>query len=82
MARPRVVIHPEGARALLRSDGVYLDLKRRAEAIQRLAGVDDFAVGIVRGHNRIHASVITATPEGRELEAKHRTLTAAIDAGR
>lgn len=76
-----VVLNHAGVRDLLRSDEVEADLRRRAEAIAAAAG-DGYEVEMFRGQNRWRATVRTGTETARRDEAKNRTLTGAIDAGR
>lgn len=85
MANPRVKIelNTAGVRALLKSEAVLQDLVRRGEAIASSAGGSpDFTVNASIGRNRARVHVVTETPRGRRLEARDRTLTRAIDAGR
>lgn len=77
----RIVVNHEGVRALLHSPSVLADLKRRADAIAAKAG-PGMVVTTHVGPNRVRANVITATMPARIAEAKHRALTAAIDAAR
>jgi hypothetical protein len=79
----RIEINAAGVRALLQDPAVLADLKARAQRIAEKAGGEpDFEVESQIGATRARASVRTATFEGRRAEAKDRTLTQAIDAGR
>ena len=84
MANVRVVLNRAGVRELLRSPEVQADLAERARRIAEAAGGEEagFETSVIVGGNRARASVITATAEAMVAEAKHRTLTRAIDAGR
>lgn len=69
--------------ALLKSQEVADDLERRGKSIGERAGGDpDFVVKVVKNRDRNVCFVTTATIEGKRAEAKDRTLTRAIDAGR
>jgi hypothetical protein len=81
MAVERVKLNSRGMRALLRSPEMLADLERRAARIATAAGPGHEVEGSI-GRNRARAAVITATAEARIAEAKRRTLTRAIDAGR
>lgn len=81
MGHVRIVVNRAAVRELLRSDAVLQNLKQRAERIAKQAG-EGMEVGTFRGQNRVRATVITATIEARLAEARDRTLTRAIDAGR
>ena len=74
-------LNRSGIRELLRSDEVADDLRRRAEAIARAAG-DGHEVDVEVGPNRARAAVITDTLEAKAREARKRSLTSAIEAGR
>lgn len=77
----RIVFHSSAFRDLLRSPGVLADLDARAQRIAVAAGPGMEPSSMV-GRNRARASVITATPRARLAEARDRTLTHAIWAGR
>ena len=77
----KVALNRAGVRALLRSPEVEADLLARAERIAAVAG-EGFEASAVVGATRARASVITATTDARLTEARDRTLTRAIDAGR
>lgn len=81
MAKVRVVLDRRGVRALLRSDGVTDDLKKRAERIAAAAGAG-FEADVDVGRNRSRASVRTTDFRSRHAEARDRRLTKSIDAGR
>lgn len=81
----RVVLnHAEIAR-LLRGEGEYRgvkeDLRRRADAVAEQAGPGNV---VEEGGSRARArfAVVTETPEAMLNEARHRTLTRAVDAAR
>ena len=79
----RVKLNRKSVRQILQSEEVRADLERRAQAIADAAGGgEDFEVSSQVGKNRARASVITATYEARRAEAKDRTLSTAIEAGR
>lgn len=83
MGNARVVLNRRAVREILRSQRVADELARRARRIAARAGADaDYRVDVEVGRNRARAAVITQTPQAREAEAHHRTLTRAIDAGR
>jgi hypothetical protein len=77
----RIVLNRRGVRELLRSPEIQRDLRRRAEAIARVAG-PGHEVDTQVGRNRARAAVITGTFEAAHNEATNRSLTRAIDAGR
>lgn len=71
----------KGVAALLRAPGVKADLQRRADRIALAAGAG------VRGYvwdgaDRARGRVVTVTPEADFNQARYRTLSRAIDAGR
>lgn len=78
-----VLNHAEVAR-LLRSPEVLGELQRRGNAIAAAAGGpgEGFVAEGHVGRNRARVTVRTATTRARVLEAQHRTLTKALDAGR
>lgn len=79
----RVVMNHEGAKALLTSDAVYLELVRRADLIASAAGgAPDFEVIPTVGSARARAIVVTATVAGMLAEARERRLSNALSAGR
>lgn len=83
MANVRIVVNRAGVREILRSQRVADELARRARRIAARAGGEaDYRVDVEVGRNRARAAVITETPQAREAEAHHRTLTRALDAGR
>jgi hypothetical protein len=81
MAKSRFVLNSAGVAELLKSSEVQADLASRAGAIADAAG-EGFEASSYAGAHRARASVITATFEAMLEEAKNRTLTRAIDAGR
>lgn len=70
-----------GVDDLLKSPEVLADLRRRANAIAAAAG-EGHEVDVRVGARRARASVRTATFDAMRAEAKDRTLTRALDAGR
>lgn len=88
-----VQLHLSGVKAVLNDDGVMADCMRRAEAIASAADAlmpesglhtDQHHVareGTTSRGNR-GAFVITATNVAKAMQAKHSTLTQALDAGR
>lgn len=79
--KPTIKINSAGARAILRSPEVLADLSGRAARIARAAGPGNSHSSTV-GHSRALAMVWTSTADARANEARHNTLTRAIDAGR
>lgn len=77
----RVVINKKAVGEILRSPAVLADLEARARRIAAAAG-PGHKVDSEVGTKRARAAVITETTEARRAEAKARTLTRAIDAGR
>lgn len=77
----KLKLNPKGVEALLKSQGVQADLRRRTEAIAAAAG-DGMEPVVEVGRNRARGVVITATYEARRRQAKDRALTRAIDSGR
>lgn len=77
----RIVVNQAAVAELLKSPEVQADLMARAERIASAAG-DGFAANSIIGAHRARASVITATVQARVEEARNRTLTKSIDAGR
>jgi ubiquinone/menaquinone biosynthesis C-methylase UbiE len=83
MASVRVEMNSAGAKALLQSTEVRMDLERRGRAIAAAAGGQpDFVVETRNGAARTRVVVVTDTYEGRLAEANERALSNAIDAGR
>lgn len=80
-SKVRIEMNPAGFQEILKSAGVQADLERRAEAIANAAG-DGMDVDVRVGRTRARASVRTGTPEAMRAEARDKTLTRAIDAGR
>lgn len=76
-----VKMNNRGLGQLLKSAEVQADLLRRARNIARKAG-PGMEPSVRVGFTRARGSVITATPAARESEARDRTLTRALDAGR
>jgi hypothetical protein len=83
MPKAKIVLNKRGVRELLTSPGALKDVERRARQIAAAAGGEtDYRVDSQVGKNRARAAVITDTWRARAAEAKRRTLTKAIDAGR
>ncbi|HLS46088.1 MAG TPA: hypothetical protein VK045_11695 [Ornithinicoccus sp.] len=80
-SKVRIEMNPAGFQAILKSAEVQADLGRRAEAIANAAG-DGMDVDVRVGRTRARASVRTGSPEAMRAEARDKTLTRAIDAGR
>jgi len=89
----RVKLHLSGVREVLNDNRVIADCMRRAEAIARAADAmmpengmrtDEHHAareGTTSRGNR-EALVITTTDVSKAMQAKHNTLTNALDAGR
>lgn len=80
-ANVRVVLNRRAVRDLLRSSEVVADLRARAGRIADAAG-EGMEARTQLSKTRARAAVFTATPQARAAEAKNRTLTRALDAGR
>jgi hypothetical protein len=89
----RVRLHLSGVKAVLNDDGVIADCMRRANAIASAADAQMPEGGYTSAkHHAVRegttsrgnrgAFVITATNEAKAMQAKHNTLTNALDAGR
>ena len=80
----RIKINSDAVRALLTSPEVAADLQRRAENIAAAAGgeAEGFEARQTGGKSRARSIVITTTHAAKAREARDRTLTRAIDAGR
>ena len=81
MALERITVLRKGIRELARSPGMKADLLKRAEAIASAAG-DGVVVDSNDWTRRTRASVRTQTYRASRREAKDRTLSRAVDAGR
>lgn len=81
MAFDRLVVSRKGIRELARSPEMKADLVKRAEAIAAAAG-DGVVVDTNEWARRTRASVRTLTYRASRREAKNRTLSRAVDAGR
>lgn len=81
MAKIRIELDKKGVSELLNSPEVLADLRSRAERIAAAAG-PGMVVDTFKGHDRVHATVRTDTPEAMKAEAENRALTRAIIAGR
>lgn len=81
MAKVRVKMQREGSRAVLKSDGVRVDLAARAEAIARTAG-NGFDARHGVGRTRVFSNVVAVTPDAMIAESENHALTRALDAGR
>lgn len=77
----RVEISRAGVEALLKSQEVQDDLRRRAEAIASAAG-PGMEADVRVGKSRARASVRTGDFDAILAEARDKALTRAIDAGR
>ena len=66
---------------LLKSPAVQQDLRRRADRIAAAAG-PGMEASVQVGRTRARGSVITATKQARDNEARNRALSRALDAGR
>lgn len=77
----RIVVNPEGVKALLKSQEVQNMLQQRVNKIAAAAG-PGMQASVRVGRTRARGSVITATQEAREAEANDRMLTKSLDAGR
>jgi len=83
VTKVRIEMNGAGIRALLKSPGVAADIEARTNAVAAAAGGgEDFLPSVYVGKTRVRGSVITATQNGRQLEATDLALTRAIDAGR
>lgn len=83
MATSKVTVKmsKQGSRDVLRSTKVQGDLRERAERIASQAGPGNEVKEQV-GTERARAAVVTVTAEAMRREAKDRSLTSALDAGR
>jgi len=77
----RIVLKAGGARELRRHPKIEADLLARAKRIAAAAG-DGHEASSQVGVNRARASVITVSFPAMVREARDRTLTRSIDAGR
>lgn len=77
----RFQLNHRNIRELLRSDAVKADLEARARRIASAAG-SGHRVEVDTGRNRARAAVITDTMGARRAEARDRSLTRSLDAGR
>ena len=93
MARPKVKLHLSGVREVLNDNRVIADCMRRANAIASAADAQMPEGGYTSAKHHVvregttsrgnrGAFVITATNEAKAMQAKHNTLTNALDAGR
>ena len=80
-AKVTIKLDSPGIEKFLRSAEVEQDMRRRAGNIARAAG-DGMHHGTVQGRDRVAGQVWTGTVQARQAEAKDRTLTRALDAGR
>lgn len=80
-ALTRVKLNGPAVRRLLNDPKVAADLVRRGRQIARAAGAGH-EVTLERGPSRVRVEVRTTTPEAMWREARHRSLTRAVDAGR
>jgi hypothetical protein len=77
----RIVLNRKGVAELLRHPAIVADLDERAKKIAAAAG-PGMESEAQAGRKRALALVWTGTREAREAEARNRSLTRAIDAGR
>lgn len=81
----RIELNKAEVRRILRGEGEYSgvrdEIERRTEAIAAAAG-EGMEPSVQVGAKRLHGSVITATAEAMVAEARDRTLTRALEAGR
>lgn len=87
MADVQIKLNSAGVKALLRDPRVAADLLRRANQIAAAADGAANEPGahtaeVETGPNRARAAVYTETPRAMALEARDRTLTHSLDAGR
>jgi hypothetical protein len=78
---PRVVVHSAGVEQLLKSPALLVLLTGMGRSIASAAGAGVEVVPDV-GPNRVRVEVRTATFDAMRREAKNRTLSGALDAGR
>lgn len=79
----RIEVNQAAIREILKSDEVRADLEARAKRIAAAAGGEpDYEVDVRWGSTRARASVRTATFDAIRDEARNRTLSGALDAGR
>jgi hypothetical protein len=82
MARNVIIkLNPAGVRALLRDPAVRADLEARGRRIAAAAG-SGHEVETQQGRTRTRVTVRTESFAAMEREARRRSLTRAIDAGR
>lgn len=77
----RITMNRSAVRQLLRGPEVEQDLNRRARAIAAAAG-EGHETDLWIGRTRARATVRAETFEARAREARDKSLTRAIDAGR
>lgn len=94
MANVKVELHMAGVREVFAAPGVTADLLRRGEAIARQADANVVALGYqdaehhvaeVRTSRKVGTPVVAVhgiTYEANASQARHSTLTQALDAGR
>ena len=78
----RVVLNGAGFVALLQGPEIRADLQARAKRIAAAAGPGMVADTVRLSSKRSRVTVRTGTLAAKHAEAKDRTLTQAIDAGR
>jgi len=89
----RVKLHLSGVKAVLNDDGVIADCMRRAEAVARAADAQMPEGGYTSAEHHVvregrtsrgnrEVLVVTNTNEAKAMQARHNTLTNALDAGR
>lgn len=78
----RIVFHYAAFNEFRSQAAIAAELHARGEAIAAAAGEGDFKVIDSPNRTRARVIVITATEEGKQLEATDRALSKALDAGR
>ena len=83
MSSFKLELNVPGFNEVRRSPEIVADLQRRADAVVAATGSpDDFAIIATPSASRAGFVILTATEEGRRLEATDRVLTRAFDAAR
>ena len=81
MAKPKIVLNKKGVQQLLKSPEMQKLMTDRARRIATAAG-PGHAVEPDNTGDRARASVVTRSYAAKKAEAKNRSLTRAIQAGR
>ena len=90
MARPRIVMNPQGEAEILNLPAVRADIERRGAAVRAAAGTSAVVTvdttsgsrgGIIRPRVRISMPTAMNIVHARRHEAKHGTLARALAAG-